>query len=146
MSGVVTADSTILFEPGPAWSWDGWNGEIKLSVVSQGVKAEGNDVAVEKDLVALGQKLMGKKYKASGFDNVPGVVSAATVSVTGASLSNVQLVGGMKVAHVKTTGTFMLTCVPSVNTSPSAPIPDPCPVKTGTWKVKESSQSVAEST
>ena len=145
LNDLLIAKTVIVFEPGPAWSWDGWNGQVKLTVESRGTTVIGKDVATKTDLVSLSGKLTGKKYKASGFDSVPGVVASAFVNVNATTLSNVFTIDGTEVAHLSSEGTFMISCVPSLNTSPPTPIPDPCPVKTGSWRVQKSPQSLAKS-
>lgn len=142
---LLLADSaTLAFSPAAPWSWDGWNGELEIAPNPNGAIAAGASVGVKSDLIGLGLKLMGKKYKAPVFDDIPGVVVSASIIVKEPTLSEIVAVNGIKVAHAKTEGTFILNCIPAISTKQPSPIPDPVPVKSGTWKIKSAGQTLVE--
>lgn len=145
MSNSTLTNANVSFSPDPSWDWDGWNGELELNPQDLKVSSDSGIVGVEGDLIALGQKLVGKKYKAKGFDDLPGGVTSGTVMVTKSSLSNLVLIAGKNVAHEKTEGKFIVMVTPSFMKS-KPPIPDPIVVKNGTWKIKTPGQSLTTST
>jgi hypothetical protein len=142
MEPVLVGGSVIAFEPEATWKWDGWNGELEVQPADNGTTVDGKIPVLESDLMALGKELVGKNYKATGFDNIAGVVIVGNISIK--QLSRVASVGNIKVGHKKTEGTFMISCVPAVTTKPPAPVPDPVPVKSGSWHVKAPGQDLLD--
>jgi hypothetical protein len=142
MSEWVTDGDTIRFVPGAGWDWFGWDGRLKVAAPDRGLSAEGRPVALASDILQLFAQLMGRTYKAQGFDDIPGTGTAAQISVTESTLDRATTIGGQKIVVAKTEGKFVLPCVPSMRAG-VPPIPDPVPVKQGRWVVDRVQQSAA---
>ncbi|MDP1562005.1 MAG: hypothetical protein Q8M16_11560 [Pirellulaceae bacterium] len=144
MSEYLSDGAVLVFEPDGPWKWSGWDGLVELSVANHKIRVEGKPLALSIDIESLFSQLMGKAYTATGFSDVPGVITMAQVAVTSSTLSEKSAIGGQKLALVSTTGKFTVACTPSLKVA-SPPIPDPLLMKTGRWKVERAGQSKARS-
>ncbi len=146
MSRWVVDGAPIRFDEQVGWNWDGWDGCLELSVPEGPIDLEGRAVAVARHVVALQQHLVGKSYKAKGFDGLAGEVERAVVAVDEPTLCEFVTSEGNPIVLECTTGTFSISCLPAVNNdNPSIPIPDPAPFKTGSWRVNSVAQDRASS-
>src|SRR5262249_54572040 len=105
---LAIAAGTILFKPDSGWQWVGWDGKLQLESKTNLLFPEGKGVIRKPDLIALGMKLAGKNYKASGFDDIPGSSIVGNIQVDELTLSDVLECEGQKVATAKTIGTFTI--------------------------------------
>lgn len=138
MSAVAVRGATIGFAPGSGWSWA--SGEVTGSLGAAGHAAAAAGVATEADIPGLASELVRKQYKASGFEDVPGVVAAAVVHVDVPTLAPGVAIAGQRVVLADTTGTFRVTVSPALNTSGAVPIPDTVISKSGTWSIRSAGQ------
>ncbi len=135
MDDLLVDAGTLEFVPGSGWAWaGGWDGRFTVSVSPYGMTSDGKAVALAEDLRKLEARLTGKSYTADGFSDAPGSATTATVNVDDGTLSPRVSVAGAPATTAHTTGTFRLVCVPSMKAG-SPPVPDPAPVKSGTWRV-----------
>ena len=135
MDDLLVDGGSVEFAPGAGWAWGGgWDGRVSVSVSPHGMTSDGKAVALAADLERLATHLAGKSYTAEGFSEVPGTATMASVSVDDGTLSQRLIIDGAPVATAHTEGTFRVTCVPSLKAG-SPPVPDPAPVKSGTWRV-----------
>jgi hypothetical protein len=143
MDELLVEGGTVEFSADSGWAWaGGWDGKITLSVSPHGMTSDGKAVALAEDLERLATRLTGKSYTADGFADVPGTVTSASVSVDHGTLSPRVAIDGSRAATAHTQGTFQLNCVPSLKAG-CPPIPDPVPLKRGTWRVVECGQAAA---
>jgi hypothetical protein len=146
MAEVVVKGGKLVLQPGPGWQWFGWDG--KVEIVAQGTPhpftVDGAPVILAADVMALAAKVIGKQYKATGFDDVPGVATTALILVDQGTLSKNSQMTSQKVVLATTKGDFQVVCVPSMKAA-APPIPDPVPMKSGTWKIESAGQSKATS-
>jgi hypothetical protein len=138
---VLAKGGVVIFSPEAGWQWEGWNGKVTVDA-SWHATLEGADIVLKSDLERLKQKLVGKSYKASGFDASPGSVLSATVTVKDSTLSDVIRCNGELAATQDTSGSFSVNCVPSMSGVPS---PDPQPAKSGQWRIEKSGQALVNS-
>jgi hypothetical protein len=130
---VAVVDDEMVFTPGAGWNWSSWSGSAPLKTRRQTAPAAGKTILVEPDLIEFAKELIGRPYVANGFDATPGVVTSASISVEGATLSRLVRVDGSLAAVVTTRGRFNVTVVPSFS---SLPAPDPAPAKSGTFAIR----------
>lgn len=139
---LVNGDELEL-TPDPPWAWMAPPVRLKLNATpGHRMKAKGQFVIWESEMVMAGVQAVGQPYHAPGFD-APGTVLTVTLIVNAATMSAAIKDVKLPVATVNTSGTFMATVVPAVN--PSTGVPDPVVVKTGTWKVASNVQTNASS-
>jgi len=133
----------VEFKPGSGWAWAaGWSGKVTASVKPHGLTSEGQSVALTADFERLALQLSGRPYTATGFDDIPGMVTVAVVQVDAGTLSSRVAIDGDAVGTAHTSGTFRVVCVPSFKAG-APPIPDPLLAKEGTWKVARCGQAAA---
>ncbi len=133
----------MKLSPGPGWQWNGWDGVVTLDVAPHTVTGAGEKAVLASDIIAvILQHAAGKAYTASGFADVPGLASAVVATVNESTLAKTVQIQSMKAALETTEGTFAMTVgLPSLKIPPSSPpVPDPVPVKNGTWKIDQSHQ------
>lgn len=133
----------IKLKPDPGWSWEGWDGVQEVRAVSNPMKIDGQDIIHEND-VPFFTLIPFRAYKAVGFSDTPGTIITALFSVNKPTLSDKIKVSNAFPLLKTTTGKF--TCnytVPSFKATPGGPVPDPVPLKTGTWSVVDANQQVA---
>ena len=146
MPKLLVQGASLVFEPVPGvWNWQGWNGQVQLTVTADAMTAQGKKVAVNTDLVALNKMLLGKPYITPAFSDAPGSVLSATIVVMAGTLSQKTVVGGKPAATEATRGTFFINVAPAQMTKTTPPTPDPVVTKTGTWRVQSAGQAAAES-
>ena len=145
MHKLLVDGGVIRCTPGPGWSWSGWDGTLSIDAPARELRTEGKGVALAADIARLGLKLQGKIYTATGYADVPGTVLAAQVTCTEGTLSPVVTFAGDKAVTTGTRGeSFLLGLVPSLKAG-APPVPDPTPVKRGTWTVDQPGQTVTGS-
>jgi hypothetical protein len=139
---IVVDGAKIRLEPGPGWQWVGWDGQITLNVPQGIADVAGHAVASESDFVALGLLLVGRQYKAMGFEDTPGAVVTTIIQVNASTLARASSLTDQRMATEQTSGTFTVTCVPSIRIA-SPPVPDPmCGARMGRWRVVNSGQTI----
>jgi Contractile injection system spike tip protein len=135
---------TVRIEPAAGWSWFVWDGKPSLRCADHGPAADGKPVGLDEDVMKLALQLAGRQYTATGFTDVPGAVTVATVLVDSGTLDRATTCDGRGIVLTTTKGTFVITCVPSIKAG-APPIPDPVPVKQGKWTIDRSGQTAATS-
>lgn len=140
MANIVRNGGKIHFSPDTGWNWDGWDGQMEITSNEHVLKSESQAVVLPEDIKNLENRLIGCSYKAEGFTDTPGSVVSAQIRVDEATLSATISVGGTAVATALTTGTFKVSCAPSVKAG-SPPVPDPMAAsRTGRWEVVDTGQ------
>jgi hypothetical protein len=144
MNELFVDGGQVRFEPEAGWTWHGWDGTLAVTVAARELQADGRPVARPEDLQRVAQKLLSKSYTATGFSDVPGIVTAAQVECSAATLSPVVSHEGTKAVTKATRGTFTVTCTPALKAA-TPPVPDPVVMKRGRWSVVEPGQSLFRS-
>ncbi len=134
MASLVPAGATVVFTPDAGWDWDGFDGCVEVSAGRDRMALPGGCVVLDGDLVRLGERLVGTRYKAAGHD-VAGGVASATVRIDAGTLFERLRVEGRPSAKSDTTGTFRVGVVPSQK-SGSPCVPDAATERTGTWAIR----------
>lgn len=142
MDLLLAKGAVVSFLPDSGWQWDAWDGKLTIEC-SWNVSLSDSDIVLKSDLESLKRKLIGKAYKASGFESSPGNIVEAVIEIDTSSLSNVLECSDEAAATMKTNGAFRVNCVPSLN---SVAAPDPVTSKSGKWKIESSAQAIASST
>ncbi len=143
MDALLVNGDEIELTPDPPWRW--MVPPVRLTVSSMAshrMKAKGEFVVWESEILLAGLQGAGQLYSAPGFDT-PGSVLTVTLAVTPGTMSASVKDVKQPVATVATSGTFVASVVPAVN--PATGVPDPVVVKTGTWAVATQVQDIAVS-
>lgn len=141
MDDFLEAGDNLVLKTDGSWSWKGWDGKIPVEAMQQST-ANGNALVLETDIVQLGLKAAGKMYESPGFD-VPGTTANVTIIVDGSTLSESVSIGGQPIATIATSGNFIAAVTPATNSSSG--VPDPVPVKNGTWEIEAADAGVGRS-
>lgn len=143
MDALLVNGDELELTPDPPWSWMAAPVKVKVTATpGHRMKAKGEFVIWEAEILAAGMLAVGQLYTAPGFD-APGTVLTVVLTVNPGTMSAAVKDVKLPVGTVKTTGTFVATVVPAVN--PSTGSPDPVVVKTGTWAVASNVQKIASS-
>lgn len=143
MDALLVNGDELELTPDPPWSWMAPPVRVKVTATpGHRMKAKGEFVIWESEILMAGMLAVGQLYRAPGFD-APGTVLTVVLTVNPGTMSAAVKDLKLPVGTVKTTGTFMATVVPAMN--PSTGSPDPVVVKTGTWAVSSNVQSIASS-
>ena len=143
MEALLVNGDELELTPDPPWSWVVAPVKVKVTATpGHRMKAKGEFVIWESEILMAGMQAVGQMYTSPGFD-APGTVLSVVLSVNPGTMSAAIKDVKLPVGTVKTTGTFMATVVPAIN--PSTGAPDPVVVKTGTWSVASNVQQVASS-
>jgi hypothetical protein len=135
MSYLIPEDTYIEFQAGPGWTWYLFDGCIKLTASLQRFIHEGKAIVIDTDLFTCVTKLLSKAYKADLYPSLPGSVLSATLRIDSGTLCDRVLIEGHQAVKLDTTGTFEITCSPSILTG-ETPKPDPNPTHQGTWRIR----------
>lgn len=142
MKHFLNNGAQIELKPSPDWSWEGWDGKMEIRALKNTMKISGEDVMHENDVPAF-ILAPGKSYKAKGFDDIPGIIGPAKFIVDKETLDDKMKLNGFYALLITTTGKFTaIVTIPSLNTKPAVPVPDPLLIKTGTWKVVKPNQNI----
>lgn len=137
---VSASGAKLKFQPDADWDWTGWDGVLTIKVPEGRLSVSGNGALRASDILASGKQVVGKNYKAQGFDAVQGTVLNCLVSIDSGSLPQSLSVAGEQVCGKATAGSFRASCSPSM-TGSSPPIPDPLAAsRTGKWQILETGQ------
>lgn len=143
MDALLVNGDELELTPDPPWRWMAGPVKVKLMATpGHRMKAKGEFLIWESEILTAGLQAVGQVYSAPGFDT-PGTVLSVVMTVNPGTMSAAVKDMKLPVGTVATTGTFMATVVPAIN--PSTGAPDPVVVKTGTWAVAGQVQDVATS-
>lgn len=135
MATLVQAGSTVEFTPDPSWAWFGFDGCVDLATSQTRASYQSDGFITADDFKDLERLLIGKKYTAVGFDDIPGAVRSARVLVDEPTLSDRLLIEDKSVATSETTGTFTIEVISSFRAG-SPPIKAPLQKHAGTWNIR----------
>ncbi len=134
MSSLVRSGMVVEFCPTADWRWVEFDGRVRVSAGHHRLDHEGDAGVVDEDLTRLAAELVGRRYVARGFDDEDGAVLEAAVEIDRATLFHRTVIEGRVAAKSDTTGTFRVTCRPSLK-SGAPPVPDGQPAHEGTWAI-----------
>lgn len=135
MRHLTPAETIMEFTPGPGWSWHQFDGCLKLAATLDRLIHQGKSIVIDTDLFACAVKLTGQPYKADLHPDIPGSVISVVLKIDSGKLCDRVLILGHPTVHSETTGTFQVTCLPSILKG-ETPKPDPNPIRSGTWNIR----------
>ncbi len=143
MALIAVEGCRICFECDAGWSWKGWDGKLTVRRGSGQTTAGGHRLVLFPDVIALQAQFAGHQYAAQGYEDTPGGVASALISVEGESLSPTLSDEGAPAVTAKTKGSFQVSCTPPSFRAGSPPVPDPlASMHTGKWRVEDPAQGL----